>query len=294
MKYIISNPNNDARLGHQFQNMSVSIALSLTIDNLEHLHTPFSGPSSKWEKIFNFPLKIKTKKDIKPKKIIKLPRLDFGVDVSFPLNKAEKNIAQIKKIIDNESDETLFILPKDLFPGILSKEIIKIAPLLKECYWSNKKKYDFKHDGTTIGIHIRRGDIKKHKQAARWLEVTDYLKVMNTIREKNIYNSPRFIIFAESGETKTHNLRSLYHEVYDEEGKPSDFKLLKSEDVDFSVGGSDIETFHKMVSTDVLMSGLSTFPILAAYINYGETIYWKLRNYNKWENIKGFINVDNL
>ena len=274
MKYIISIPNNTARLGHQFQNMSVSIALSLNIDNLEHLHTPFSGPSSKWEKIFNFPLKIKTKKDIKPKKIIELPRLDFGVDVSFPLNKAEKNIAQIKKIIDNESDETLFILPKDLFPGILSKEIIKIAPLLKECYWSNKKKYDFKHDGTTIGIHIRRGNINKHTHAARWLEVTDYLKVMNTIREKNIYNSPRFIIFAES--------------------KPSDFKLLKSEDVDFILGGSDIETFHKMVSTDVLISGLSTFPILAAYINHGETIYWKLRNYNKWENIKGFINVDNL
>ena len=38
-------------------------------------------------------------------------------------------------------------------------EIIKIEPSLKECYWLNKKKYDFKHDGTTIGIHIRRGDI---------------------------------------------------------------------------------------------------------------------------------------
>ena len=274
MKYIISRPNTTARLGHQFQNMSVSMALSLIIDNLEHIHTPFSGQSGKWEKIFNFPLKFKTKKDIKPKKIVELPRLDFGVDVSFPLNNSEKNIDQIKKIIDNESDETLFILPNDLFPGVLSKEIIKIEPSLKECYWLNKKKYDFKHDGTTIGIHIRRGDINKNRQAARWLEVTDYLKVMNTIREKNIYNSPRFFIFSES--------------------KPSDFKLLESEDVDFILGGSDIETFHKMVSTDVLVSGLSTFPILAAYINHGETIYWKLRNYNKWENIKGFINVDNL
>ena len=59
MKYIIAQPNKTGRLGHQFQNMCVGLALSSKIINLEYIHSTFFGPSRKWEEVLNFTKKFK-------------------------------------------------------------------------------------------------------------------------------------------------------------------------------------------------------------------------------------------
>jgi hypothetical protein len=273
MKYIVAQPNNHGKLGHQFQNWSLALALSGEFDNVECIHTPFRDMCSRWENVLNFSKGFKTVKDINPSKVVELPKIDMGTDISATKETFEKNLNTYRKLINDAEDNTLFKLPFDLFPGFMSEKIHGLSDKLRECYWSDKTPHDF-GDGTSIGVHIRRGDISKKGNANRWLELSEYREVMDAIRSKKLYDNPQFYVFSE--------------------GSVNDFKELDGDDVTFIIGGSDVETFRKMASVDVLIVGLSTYPILASYMSDSDKIFWRLRNYNRWDGLEGFTNVNEI
>lgn len=269
MKYIVTQPNSHGRLGHQFHNWSLGLVLSKLCD-IQFIHTPFSGKSEKWESVFNFGRDFK----FKPvnQNIIQLPTIDLGHDPNFNIEIAKSNLDKWIKIINDSPDNTVFVIPYDTFPGFLSEKIIDFAPYLKECYWEGKSKYQFDHNYHNIGLHIRRGDITKTGNANRWLELSDYNRLMNKLREMDYDKPVKFHIFSE--------------------GNQSLFKELENTDVEFHLDGSDIEAFRMLASIDTLVTGLSTFSILAAYLSNNQVIYHKLMNFTRWGNIDNFTDVD--
>ncbi len=76
------------------------------------------------------------------------------------------------------------------------------------------------------------------------------------------------------------------------EGKQTYFEEIENEDVVYHLDGSDIETFRKLASIDTLVTGLSTFSILAAYLSDNQIIYHKLMNFTRWESIDNFTDVN--
>ena len=217
MKYITTQPNHNGRLGHQFHNMSTGMVLS-ELTNCEYIHKPFSGKSEKWEKVFNFNTIFESTADYK--NTVNLPILDLGHNPSYDERLANGNLKVWVDIIKDADDGTLFVIPFDTFPGILSEKIINYAHRFKESYWLDKTKYVFETDNTNIGLHIRRGDISKEGNSNRWLELNDYLKLMDTLRDKKYPNPVKFHIFSE--------------------GAVDTFKELEGSDVVFHLDGSDI------------------------------------------------------
>jgi len=195
---------------------------------------------------------------------------NFADDINIT-NQIFFNLIKKNQIIYAD-DGTLFVIPFDTFPGILSEKIINYAHRFKESYWLDKTKYVFETDNTNIGLHIRRGDISKEGNSNRWLELNDYLKLMDTLRDKKYPNPVKFHIFSE--------------------GAVDTFKELEGSDVVFHLDGSDIETFRMLSSIDILVTGLSTFSILAAYLSDGQIYFNKLMNFTRWDNIDNFTNVD--
>lgn len=270
MKYIKATPNNHGRLGHQFHNMSLGMVLSELCGG-EYIHTPFTGKSAKWEGVFNFNKEFTTKHTFTQQ--VMLPQINLGSDPTYDINLAKKSLEVWLEIINNGPDGAVFIIPFDSFPGFLGENIINFADKLKSCYWSDKNKYEFYKEFTNVGLHIRRGDISKSGNANRWLELSDYNKLMSHLRDNNDTGKPyKFHIFSE--------------------GSVELFKELENDDVVFQLDGSDIEAFRMLASIDVLVTGLSTFSILAAYVSSSPVLYHKLMNYTRWDNIGNFTNVD--
>lgn len=269
MKYVITQPNSYGRLGHQFHNWSLGLVLA-KICKIQFIHTPFSGKSDKWETILNFGRDFKTRPS--DPNITQLPIIDLGHNPMFNIEQAKTNLDKWIKIINDGLDNTIFVIPHDTFPGFLSEKIIEFAPYLKECYWEGKSKYKFDQNYHNIGLHIRRGDITKSGNTNRWLELSDYNRLMNKLRDIGYDKPIKFHIFSEGNQT-------LFNE-------------LESTDVEFHLDGSDIETFRMLASIDTLVTGLSTFSILAAYLSDNQVIYHKLMNFTRWDSIHNFTSTN--
>jgi hypothetical protein len=273
MKYIIAQPNSHGRVGHQFHNWILGLVVSKRF-NIEFLHTPFSGKSAKWENVLRFNEKYQTKNNVKINKVVNLPDIDVGYKTNLNDDQLEGNLNVWKRIIENADDNTLFVIPYDKFVGCLSGDIHSVAGELRECYWGDKTKFKYDDEFYNVGVHIRRGDISKARNGARWLELSDYAKLLDTIREKDYGKPLKFHIFSE--------------------GNKSMFSELDGDDVNFLLDGSDITALLMMSSVDLLVSGFSTFPMMAAYLNDCPVIYYKLMNYNKWDNVDGYVSVEEL
>lgn len=272
MKYIKVTPHPHGKLGHQFQNMSLGMVLS-ELCSIKYIHTPFSGRSAKWENVFNFSNEFSTKNNFTAQ--IKLPRLNLGSNPTYDINLAKKNLNVWINIIKNGPDGAVYVTPFDSFPGFLGENIINLSDTLKKCYWADKSKFEFDKDFTNVGLHIRRGDISKAGNANRWLELSDYNKLMSHLRNNTSPEKPyKFHIFSE--------------------GSIELFRELENEDVVFQLDGSDVEAFRMMSSIDILVTGLSTFSILAAYVTNSPVLYHKLMNYTRWDNVSNFTNVDSI
>ncbi len=269
MKYIVTQPNKNARLGHQFHNWSLGLVVS-KLYGLEFVHTPFYGKSSKWEKVFNFGKNFRVKNDLS--NVVNLPKIELGHNPNFNLNIAKNNLGVWGDIINNGEDETLFVVPYDSFPGFLSENIIEWSPYLKECYWEDKVKYKFDTNYLNIGLHIRRGDISKEGNKNRWLELSTYNNVMGYLRNKYQDKNIKFHIFSEGQE---HYFSELVHD-----------------DVKLHLDGSDVEAFRMLSSVDILVTGLSTFSILSAYITDAPVYYFPLMNFTRWDSVYNYKNIE--
>ena len=137
---------------------------------------------------------------------------------------------------------------------------------IKDCYWSNKDKNIFNNDRFNVAIHIRRENYIDRGLAGDRANTPNsyYLNIMNHIRVKY----------------KDKNI--LFH-VYSQ-GVINNFKDLGSNNVIFYLNYDVFQTFHGLVSSDVLVISPSSFSYVAALISDAE-IYYKFFWHNpkkKW------------
>jgi hypothetical protein len=266
-------------IGHCFHLWALGFILAKKY-NCEFIHTEFTSKirnkstKDSWEKFLNFGCNLMGEKNININTIkkITLPRIDLGHKKNIKKEELNKLLSEWGDIINNSEDERLFILQQNQGIGILSEEIYPLlSDHLKKCYWSNNEKYDFKNDLVNVVVHIRRGDIRKRNNSNRWLEISDYKKQLDFIRKKY-------------GEVKFHVLS---------EGKHKDFDLIKNNDVKLYINHNDLDSFNMMCSSDILITGLSSFSVLASYLTKGLVFYNSLLNFTRWGNIENFYNIKN-
>ena len=278
MKYIQSQPHLRAGLGHQFHNWVLGMVLSKKF-NCEFINTNFNCKirngvkNVNWNDILNFNRDLKNLSDIKPKKVVNLPKLDLGHNTNLNNKQLENRLSIWGDIIKNNPDNTLFKLPFNQYIGVLSEFIhSECSDYLKECYWSKNKKYDFNNDLTNVVVHVRRGDISKKSNTNRWIELSEYKKQINYIRKK--YKKVKFHVLSE--------------------GDVNSFNMLKSDDVNLYINHDDLKSFNMMCSSDILVTGLSSFSILTSYLTKGLVFYNPLLYFNKWDKINNFYNIKNI
>jgi hypothetical protein len=137
-----------------------------------------------------------------------------------------------------------------------------------DLFWENKVKMF--SDEKVIGIHIRRGDINKNKHFGRWRDLEFYKKVISFLKKE--YGDYKIYIFSE--------------------GKKENFKTLDEDNVFFILNENDIKSFLGLCSVDILVTGLSSFSIMASYFNDGIIYYDKLKNFTLWENFENYKNIE--
>lgn len=274
MKYIKSQPHPQAGLGHQFHNWALGYIISKKF-NCEFIHTKLtprirngSKPQT-WDDFLNIGKGLKTK--VKVTNNVLLPKIELGHKPKFNPDTAYRNLSKWEKIIKNSPEGTMFKLPVNHYIGVLSEEIYEHSEHLKSCYWEGKEIYDFGNNKTNVVVHIRRGDVSKKGNTNRWLELSDYKKQIEYIRKK--YDKVKFHILSE--------------------GNVNEFNVIKSDDVNLYINHGDLQSFNMMCSSDILITGLSSFSILASYLTKGTVFYNSLLNFTRWDDIENFYNIKN-
>lgn len=272
MKYIITQPPNIAGIGHQFHNWCLGLVVSEML-GCEYLYTPINskirnGKSNiKWSDFLNINKGLKKISEVKISKRVELPKIDLGHNNFKNDDEIEKVLVTWKKIVSKNKENTLFIIPYNHYIGCLSKKIHDHSTLLKNNFWENKEKKFI--DEKSIGIHIRRGDIGKIKNKSRWRELNFYKKIISYLKEQ--YPKHKIYIFSE--------------------GKVDDFITLKEDNIYFKINENDLDSFLSLCSVDILVTGLSSFSIMASYFNNGIIYYDKLKNFTMWDNFKNYKNI---
>lgn len=282
MKYFISNPikfgtseNERSSIGHAFHNWLTALIVSKK-SNIEFIHTPFSNDCTRYENFLNFKHSFKTIENVNIEKIYQVPLIDFAHLKSTQENVAEENIQKLIHFINDLPDNTGVLFSSySQFPGILIKDAHFSIEKIQESYWSKHEntKTNFDKSKFNVAIHIRRGDITKQTNFDRWKDLTFYKKIIEKIN-------------------KTYKGCDIH--VYSE-GIQSDFSELFIENVKFHLNGSDVESLHDMCSANILVTGQSSFSIMASYINKNTIIYTPLHNLTRWESFGNrFINVEDF
>lgn len=122
---------------------------------------------------------------------------------------------------------------------------------LRQFYYRNEKPFVGDID---IAIHIRRGDVDKHKQqyiSKRYTDNDVYIQFIQQLKRK--YPEYTIVIFSE--------------------GKYSDFKHFGLGEHCFRLNLDMFETFHSLVSAKVLVQAKSSFSYCAGLLN-ANTVYW--------------------
>ena len=259
-RFILSEPvdynsNNPhiSSVGHIFHNFLTGFILS-KLSNYELLYAPISNDSVRFELFLNFNSLFKNV-DISQLEHYRFP-VEF-LNLSDQQLKVYLNdlLSKLKELPDN----CLVTIGRDRFPGKLTKFYNLVKPDLQQAFWEKERVYPerYKKNKINVGVHIRRGDITKSGNLDRWLDNSHYVEIINNIR-KNIPNT-LFHIFSH--------------------GNEKDFQELKNEDTLFHLNGSDIVSLNDMCFSDILVTGQSTYSILASYLNKNIVIYTPLKDY---------------
>jgi len=281
MKYITTTPfpkNVLTGIGHCFHIWILGMIISEKF-NCEFINSGFSSKirnrdtKISWEEFLNFGCGLKTEKDIKKINLIELPRLDLGHKKNMSKEELEETLSVWGDKIKNSKDNTLFILPQNQFVGVLSEDIYpRYNEYLKNCYWSKNKKYDFNNDKKNMVLHVRRGDISNTPNKNRWLETTSYLKIVDYIKSK--YENIELNVISEGDKNLFNDLVSVGCKLH--------------------LNKNDLESFNMMCSSDILVTGLSSFSVMASYVTKGLVFYHPFLNFTRWDNIENFYNVNKL
>ena len=133
-----------------------------------------------------------------------------------------------------------------------------VLSLFRKNYYSAPKNTIayFNKQFVNVAVHIRRGDALDSGQGGMWNCNEHYLAVMDKIRKTN--PRARFHIYSE--------------------GDPKQFMEFCSHDVEFHLNEDIRETFHALVSADILITSQSTFSYTAALLSKGVIYYTKCWN----------------
>jgi hypothetical protein len=123
----------------------------------------------------------------------------------------------------------------------------EVLEMIRKCYYSSKKPNVCEID---IAIHIRRGDVSDNENKLRFTPNHVYKIIIHKLKEK--YPGYTITVFSE--------------------GNYADFIDCGLEEKYFRLNEDIFETFHSLVSSKVLIMGLSSFSYCAGIINKN-TVY---------------------
>jgi hypothetical protein len=266
MKYIQSSPINftdpdigRSSSGHKFHNWITGLYLA-KLFNLEYVYSPFTKDAERYESFLNLNSEYKTIQDISFNYVHNLEPIEFCHDDKLDHQIYFKNIEYVQNIVNSLPDDSLIKLADNPFPGLLTQHYNLIKPELQKSYWGVDRdiQLNFIPNKINVAVHIRRGDINLSRNPDRWLELDYYVEILNNLNKELGKDNLNILIFSE--------------------GKVDDFKQLFNSNVSFQLGGSDLEALHHMCSADILITGQSSFSIMASYFNKNFIIYTPLKN----------------
>lgn len=266
MKYIVSRPIDftdpdigRSSSGHKFHNWITGLYLSKLYD-LEYIYSPFTEDAERYESFLNLHTGYKKLSDIQFDKVYPIS-LNFCHDETLPQTIYYESLERFGNFVSTLPHGAVIDLGHNPFPGMLTQHYEKVIPELQKAYWSLTRRISlfFNENKKNVAIHIRRGDISLNNNPDRWLDLTHYRNIIWNLNRELGKNTIEIYVFSE--------------------GRPEEFEDLAADNVNLVLGGSDLAALHHMCSADILVTGQSSFSIMAAYFNKGTTIYTPLKNF---------------
>lgn len=298
--------------GHSMYNYITGLLLSKKL-NMKFIHSDLTNSTSRFNSLLNlksvFDIHITESLDethhINPYEHENI-KIDYetisGIDSLHNID-YKKTIKYIESLVNDKNK--LFIIGSSEgthFPGLLIDSSEWIIEPFQKAYWSknSKKNTIYKPDRVNVAIHVRRGDIKILKHPDRWRDNFFYISLISKIKSQ--LPNAKFYLFSEGDKSEFSELSemmSLEKDVYSFGMEPLDTNNIKGKfdgEVNLILGGRDTEIFHHLVSSDVLVTGQSTFSTISAYFTKGKVIYVPCMNYAKFDNFTSdrFINVNEI
>jgi hypothetical protein len=147
----------------------------------------------------------------------------------------------------------------------------KLRAALRVKYWRSPKTSIPSHRsarGLTVAVHLRRGDVDPSYPGRYAPEDRVLRRVLRLREELALFGVPAAI--------------NLYSE-----GTPEQFRAFAEAGCTLHLSEDPFESFHNMVTADILMTGVSTFSRFAALLSEGIILHWnrksaRLSNYLRW------------
>ena len=272
MKYIRSRPieftDPDAgrsSSGHKFHNWLTGLYLA-KLYNLEYIYSPFTQDAERYENFLNLSKGYKKITDINPIGIFNVPSFQFCHDDSLSEEVFKENLNRFAQYVEMLPEGGLIDLAHNPFPGMLTQHYELVIPELQKLFWGFDRNTNLYERGDiNVAVHIRRGDINLNSNPDRWLDLMHYANIIQNLNRELGRDNIKIYVFSE--------------------GQYDDFTDLADENVYLILGGSDLEAVQHMCAADILVTGQSSFSIMAAYFNRNFTIYTPLKNFMyKWGN----------
>jgi hypothetical protein len=137
--------------------------------------------------------------------------------------------------------------------NLITDEVIKD---LQTLYYKEPKKL---YDENNIVIHIRKGDVNKKNHPDRWIELEEYIDVLNYFTK----NYPDYKIYICS------------------QGLEKEFELFKDFDIEYKLNEDVLETFNFMVQASILFIARSSYSYMAGFLN-NNIVYCDMIKKKSW------------
>ena len=301
-------------LGHSMYNYITGLLLSKKLD-MEFIHSNFTNSTSRFNSLLNLKSLFKEHDDIinSVEEIYNISPYDHeniqvdyetisGINSLHNIN-YKNTINYIQSLKDDKNK--LFVIGGSEgthFPGLLIDDSEWLIDIFQKAYWSKNTKTNtiYKQDKVNIAIHIRRGDVKILKHPDRWRDNIFYIDLINDLKSQ-IPNA-KFYLFSEGDKSEFSELEKMLDfdkDIYICGMEPLDKNNMNGDfngDLNLILGGRDTEIFHHLVSSDILVTGQSTFSTIAAYFTMGKVIYVQCMNYARFDKFKSdrFINANDI
>lgn len=291
--YINCDPSNSS-FGHSMYNYISGLLFSKEA-GLEFIHSDLQGYAERFNDILNLRNKFKTIDNIEIYKNIQLDIFDFRKEGDI-----EKCHGEIKRHIGDGILFNLDFKKGNLFPGRLIKNSEWLVDIFSSSYFEkNKKLQIYEPSYKNVSIHIRRGDITEMGNPDRWQPNSYYINIINKLSKDPL---TKFFIISDGSVNDFIDIQNEFKDLdifvlpSSHESSETVLNCQFNSRYNLILGGKDTEVFHMLSQSDVLVTGQSSFSTVCSYINKGDIIYTKCKEFTDFENFKNkrFINASSL